>query len=186
MWWNSIGNPYRARAVETVRRSSVHRTRRFWLRFRRFGKRRGLVLVFSFAAIVLLEEVHFSNLWEDELRVLYAVAATFMFGNEFRFAWILGKKRALRPVDWSYHWELASSFTVAGIKIGALYPCLCSSLSGEPMLKDYLEVAAFFGTPLLITAIFVCTRRTPIAVTLSALVVTTLWALHPTYAEWIH
>lgn len=186
MWSTSIGNPYRSPVLPVQRQPSCHRQRRFWLRFRRFTKRRWFVLACALVGLGIIDAMSLRRSSEIVSLFLYPCFATFLFANECRFAWIAGKTRAIRAIDWSYHWEVGASCIVVGLKVGGLYPCLCSSLSGELVLKNYWEFAAIFGVPILVALLFVFVRRTIVATALAASFVVTLWMLQPSYTEWIH
>ncbi len=186
MSFRSIGNPYCSPNILAKRPRSCHFQQRAWLRFKQFLNRRAIILTCAIVVAAMLELGWISSNRPFVSHVIAPSVVAIVAANYFRCFWVITKKRALRPVDWSYHWEVAASFVAIGFRTGSLYPCMCASLTGELMLKNYFEFAALFGSPVFVAMIFVMTRRTMIASAFATLFVVTLWQLQPVYADWIH
>ncbi len=186
MSFRSIGNPYCSPNILAKRPRSCHFQQRARLRFKLFLKRRWILLACAVIVAAMLELGWVSSNRPFVSQVIAPSVVAIVAANYFRCFWVITKRRALGAVDWSYHWELAASFVAIGFQTGSLYPCMCASLTGELMLKNYFEFAALFGSPIVVAMIFVLARRTMVACALATLFVVTLWQLQPAYANWIH
>lgn len=180
------GNPYQSPHRLPKPRRPVN-ARIVKLRIYRFWKRRRVAL-FGCAAVLICIRISGQLVpsWYSTNDILQAGLVAYLTVNVLRFLWILSRETSTRPHDWSHRYECAAAFMAVGLKVGFLYPCLCTSLTGEASAKTYIELLVVFGSPIVVAGIFALVPRCFIASIISGALVACLWILHPIYVEWIH